>query len=251
MNNITVLIPFIILGISFFFSMLGLGGAQLYVPIFYWLGMSLKSEAIPMALLLNFITQVSTSVTYLRKRLVDIVAGLPLLITSTIFPVVGANFTDRLSTRWIILIIGIILISVSIYTFFDWKRSGQVFNRRQKVIIGLVAGSLIGFIVGFIGHGGGTFVVSTLLVLGFAPKNAAATSSFICAFSSLTGFLTHASQVQVNWSLYLPGVIAAVIGSQLGSRFMAARMKSEPLKRLFAIVLFLIGIQLVIKEFFL
>ena len=251
MNNITVIIPFIILGISFFLSMLGLGGAQLYVPIFYWLGMSLKSEAIPMALLLNFITQMSASVTYLRKRLVDIVAGLPLLITSTIFPVVGANFTNRLSTRWIILIIGIILISVSIQTFFDWKRSSQVFSRRQKIIIGLVAGSVIGFIIGFIGHGGGSFVVPTLLMFGFAPKNAAATSSFICAFSSLTGFLTHASHAQVNWSLYLPGVIAAVIGAQLGSRFMAAKMKSETLKRLFAVVLFLIGVRLIIKEFLL
>jgi uncharacterized membrane protein YfcA len=249
MNDIIIIIPLIILGISFFLSMLGLGGAQLYVPIFYWLGMNLKTEAISMALLLNFITQMSASTTYLRKRLVDAVAGLPLLITSAIFPVVGANFTNRLSTRWIILIIGIILISVSIQTFFDWKRSGKASGRRQKIIIGLVAGSLIGFIIGFIGHGGGSFVVPTLLILGFAPKNAAATSSFICAFSSLTGFLTHASQARINWNLYLPGAIAAVIGSQLGSRFMAVRMKSETLKRLFAGVLFLIGVQLILKEF--
>ncbi len=227
--------------------MLGLGGAQLYVPIFYWLGMNLATEAIPFALLLNFVTQASASVIYLRKRLVDIVAGLPLLITSAIFPVVGANFTHHLPTRSIILIIGIILIAVSIQTFFDWKRSGWVLGRQQKIIIGLAAGSVIGFIIGFIGHGGGSFVVPTLLVLGFAPKNAAATSSFICAFSSLTGFLTHASQAQVNWSLYLAGVIAAIIGAQLGSRFMAAKMKSETLKRLFAIVLFLIGMQLIIK----
>ncbi len=106
---------------------------------------------------------------------------------------------------------------------------------------------MIGFIIGFVGHGGGSFVVPTLLMFGFAPKNAAATSSFICAFSSLTGFLTHASQAQVNWSLYVAGVFAAVIGAQLGSRFMAARMKSETLKRLFAVVLFLIGIQLIIN----
>ena len=33
------------------FSMLGLGGAQLYVPLFFWLGLDLKLEAIPAALL--------------------------------------------------------------------------------------------------------------------------------------------------------------------------------------------------------
>lgn len=227
--------------------MLGLGGAQLYIPIFYWLGMDLTREAIPFALLLNFVTQTSASVTYLRKRLVDIVAGLPLLITSAIFPVVGASFTHRLPTKWIIFIIGIILIVVAIQTFFEWKRSGKIFSRRQKIIIGLVAGSAIGFIIGLIGHGGGSFVVPTLLVLGFAPKNAAATSSFICAFSSLTGFLSHVSQAQVDWSLYSAGIIATVIGAQLGSRFMAAKMKSETLKRLFALVLFLIGMQLIIN----
>lgn len=227
--------------------MLGLGGAQVYVPIFYWLGMNLQNEAIPLALLLNFVTQASASVTYLRRRLVDIVAGLPLLITSAIFPVVGANFTHRLPTRWIILIIGIILIAVSFQTFLEWKRSKRVFSHRQKIIIGLAAGSVIGFIIGLIGHGGGSFVVPTLLMFGFAPKNAAATSSFICAFSSLTGFLTHANQAQINWNLYVSGVITAVIGAQLGSRFMIVRMKSTTLKRLFAVVLFLIGLQLIIK----
>lgn len=246
---ITLIITLIIFGTSFFLSMLGLGGAQLYVPLFYWLGMNLQNEAIPLALLLNYVTQASASVTYLRKRLVDIVAGLPLLITSAIFPVVGANFTHRMPTKWIILIIGIILIAVAIQTFFDWKRAGQIFRRRQKIIIGSIAGSVIGFIIGLIGHGGGSFVVPTLLMLGFAPKNAAATSAFICAFSSLTGFLTHASKMELNWSLYLLGVIAAAIGAQLGSRFMAAKMKSETLKRLFAMVLFLIGIQLIVKEF--
>lgn len=229
--------------------MLGLGGAQLYVPIFYWLGLNLKTEAIPLALLLNFVTQLSASVIYLRKQLVDIVAGLPLLISSALFPVVGASFTQRLPTRWIILIIGLILITVAIQTFFNWQQTGHPLNRRQKIIIGMAAGSVIGFIIGLIGHGGGSFVVPTLLVLGFAPKNAAATSSFICTFSSLSGFLTHASLARIDWGLYIPSVFAAIIGAQLGSRFMAAKMKSKTLKRMFGVVLFLIGAEIIANEF--
>ncbi len=228
--------------------MLGLGGAQLYVPIFYWLGMGLKTEAIPLALLLNFVTQMSASVTYVRKKLVDLVAGLPLLISSAIFPVVGANFTQRLPIRWIILIIGLILMAVAIQTFFNWQQSGHRLTQWQKIIIGLAAGSIIGFIVGLIGHGGGSFVVPTLLLLGFAPKHAAATSSFICTFSSLSGFLTHASLAGVNWRLYVTGAIVAVVGAQLGSRFMAAKMNSRTLKRLFGVVLFVIGVQLIANE---
>ncbi len=75
MDNVTVIfIPVIIFGISLFLSMLGLGGAQLYVMIFYWSGMSLKTEAVPMTLLLNFITQKSVAIIYLRNRLLDIIA---------------------------------------------------------------------------------------------------------------------------------------------------------------------------------
>jgi uncharacterized membrane protein YfcA len=39
-----------------------------------------------------------------------------------------------------------------------------------------------------------------------------------------------------------------MIGPQFGSSFMAARMKNETLKRLFAVMLFLIGLQFMIKE---
>lgn len=228
--------------------MLGLGGAQLYVPIFYWLGLSLKSEAIPLALLLNFVVQMSASAVYLRRRLVDIVAALPLLISSAIFPIVGARFTQRLPTKWIVLIIGLILITVALQSFFNWKETRRQLHWRQKIMIGLVAGSAIGFIVGLIGHGGGSFVVPALLVLGFAPKNAAATSSFICTFSSFSGFLTHARLASMKWNLYATAVLAAAIGAQLGSRFMVSKLESRTLKRLFGIMLFLIGVQLIVNE---
>ena len=39
--------------VSGLFSMLGLGGGMLYVPIFKWLGFPLKTVAIPLGLLLD------------------------------------------------------------------------------------------------------------------------------------------------------------------------------------------------------
>jgi len=47
--------------ISVLFSMLGLGGAIIYTPLFFWLGVPLLA-AIPMALLLNMITTASASI---------------------------------------------------------------------------------------------------------------------------------------------------------------------------------------------
>jgi len=45
--------------ISAVFSMLGLGGGMLYVPIFKWMELPLKTVAIPLGLLLNGVTSVS------------------------------------------------------------------------------------------------------------------------------------------------------------------------------------------------
>ena len=41
----------IFFAIAFVFSMLGLGGSQLYIPILFWLGMDFKAEAIPLDML--------------------------------------------------------------------------------------------------------------------------------------------------------------------------------------------------------
>jgi len=49
--------------LSFVFSMLGMGGGQIYIPVLYWLGLDFKLEAIPLGLLLNFCVQLSSSVT--------------------------------------------------------------------------------------------------------------------------------------------------------------------------------------------
>lgn len=53
----------LIFGISAVFAALSLGGGMLYVPVLSWLGLPLKSAAIPLGLLLNGL---NTLVAFLR-----------------------------------------------------------------------------------------------------------------------------------------------------------------------------------------
>ncbi len=62
--------------VSLVFSMLGLGGGMLYVPIFKWLELPLKTVAIPLSLLLNGITSLSAFLRYWREGLVDFRDGM-------------------------------------------------------------------------------------------------------------------------------------------------------------------------------
>lgn len=58
--------------VSFLFAMLGLGGGMLYLPIFTWLELPLKTVAIPVSLLLNGLNTLLAFVHYARAGLIDI-----------------------------------------------------------------------------------------------------------------------------------------------------------------------------------
>ena len=52
----------LVFAVATVFSMLGLGGGMLYVPLFKWLELPLKTVAIPLGLLLNGVTSASALV---------------------------------------------------------------------------------------------------------------------------------------------------------------------------------------------
>ncbi len=238
------LLPVILIAflVSALFSMLGLGGAIIYTPLFFWLDVPLLA-AITMALLLNTITAASASMTYLRQHLVDRRFALPIILTSIIGALTGSYIALRVETKIIILLLSIILFLASIRILFFNSlcfTSGPI--DRKKSVIGAGAGFFIGIISSLVGIGGGTFVVPLLLILGFETKNAVATSSFIITFMSLSGFLGHLNfeQQQLDVGLLLYAGAAAFIGAQAGSRLFR-RASPRTIERMFALVLLLIA----------
>ncbi len=239
-----LLIIFIAFLVAVLFSMLGLGGAIIYTPLFFWLGIPLLA-AIPMALLLNTITTASASMTYLKQRLVDRRVAFPIIFTSILGAFTGSYIAPRVDTEAIILLLSIILFLASIRILFFNSFSLPVGTIDcKKIAIGAGAGLLIGIVSSLVGIGGGTFVVPLLLILGFKTKNAVATSAFIITFMSLSGFLGHLNfgQQQLDIRLLLYAGAAAFIGAQAGSRVIFRRTSPRTIERMFAVVLlFMVG----------
>jgi hypothetical protein len=48
--NAFYLAPPLFFAIAFVFSMLGMGGSQLYISILFWMGMDFKTEAVPLGM---------------------------------------------------------------------------------------------------------------------------------------------------------------------------------------------------------
>lgn len=223
--------------LSALFSMIGLGGAIVYVPLFYWSGIDLLS-AIPMGLLLNTATSASAAFTYLRKRLVELRVAIPFLIISMIAAPIGAYCTNIVPTDILLAIFSIIMVFVGI----------EMLKPQKEILIGshdhpfslpliLTSGFIVGFIGGLLGIGGGSLIMPLLLHLGYAVKKSAATSGIIVLFTSLSGLIAHLSSWKPDIQLLIYITIAAILGAQVGSYLMHARMKSETLRKMVGLVL--------------
>jgi uncharacterized membrane protein YfcA len=83
----------------------------------------------------------------------------------------------------------------------------------------------------------------TLVLLGYTARLAAATDSVIVTLPSFSAFASHLADAQLDWLMLGLTSITAVIGAWLGARFMAKRVKSLTLSRLFALALVLLAVQ--------
>jgi len=239
----------VILVLAFIFSMLGLGGAMLYIPVFHWFGYDFKSVAIPTGLLLNGITVVSATIVYFRSKMVDVKGSIPLVVTSFIGAPLGAYLTNLVPTRTLILLFALCMVFAGGRMLLSSTRPDKetMMPFRQRAILMAVGGFFIGMIAGLLGIGGGFLFVPLMLAMGYPTKQAAATSAFVVIFSSFSGFAGHVTEGHFNWPLMAATGIAVIIGAQAGAYVMKEKMKARWIKQMFAVVLLAVAVKLLWK----
>ena len=119
-------------------------------------------------------------------------------------------------------------------------------NNLKTTLIALLVGSL----TALLGAGGGFLIIPTLILLKeHCMKRAIGTSLIIITVNSLIGFLgdLHAF---VDWRLIMIFTSIAVTGMLLGIK-LSEKIEGEKLKRLFGIMVLIMGIFIIVKELFL
>ncbi len=243
-----LIISLIILAASFLFSMLGLGGALIYVPVLKWAGFPVKEVAIPLALLLNGLTTLIALIAYFKNKLVDVKGGLAMTISAFLFAPIGAVVSDKLPVNVLLILFSAAVLAASARLLFMSKKPepSEIMSLKKRAIIGSVIGGFAGFMAGLLGIGGGFIMAPLLMWMGYETKKAAATSAFAVTFSSFSGFLGHAAQGHFNWTLTIILTLAVIIGALLGSNFMVAKAKSNRVKQTFSLVLLVIAVKIII-----
>lgn len=246
-----ILAPVLFFFVALLFSMLGMGGGQLYVPILFWMGFDFTTQAVPLGILLNVVVGGSSTVTYVRERLVDWRIGIPFGIAMIVFAPLGAYATTWFPTDTIVAVLALFTAAAAIFIASGYQPREELgFSGREETGVGLGGGSVLGFFAGLIGQGGGVFVVPLLYMLGIEAKVAAATSALVITGAGLSSVVSHLAIASTPiWDLWIGSSIAVLAGSQIGSRLMATRLESETIKRIFGVVLFGIAIILLYQAF--
>jgi uncharacterized membrane protein YfcA len=247
--NAFYLAPPIFFVIAFVFSMLGMGGSQLYIPILFWMGMDFKTEAVPLGMLLNAVNSGSAAVTYTRNKLVVWRVALPFAVAMIAFAPLGVWLNVQLPVKPLLICFALFTAAGAVLMLSGWKPKWGDLSTQGRIVLGLSAGSGLGTIAGLIGRGGGSFVVPLLYIAGLEARNAAATSAFVVTCSGLSSFTSHlATAAQPRWGVWIGTVAAVLLGSQLGSRLMASRMKSRSVKQVFGWVLLSVAVLIIVKD---
>ncbi|MEJ8278848.1 sulfite exporter TauE/SafE family protein [Pseudonocardia spirodelae] len=112
--------------------------------------------------------------------------------------------------------------------------------RRVAKIAG--AGSVVGFLTGFLGVGGGFLVVPALtMLMGLSMPAAIGTSLLVLTFNSISSMGARIGHLDLDWAVIGPFAAVAVLGA-LGGKLVADRMSGAALNRAFAGLLVAVGL---------
>ena len=214
----------IILTIFFFvtailYSSIGFGGGSTYLALMLIWDVPFYIFPI-IALICNIIVVSGNSINFLRTKNINLSLIAPYLIGSVPFAFFGASISIDKNLFEILLFL--ILLIAGIFLLLESKsfNKDQVTIRYIPKILSIIIGSIIGFISGLIGIGGGIFLSPILFLLkaGY-PKHITSTASIFILINSVFGV---AGQLTKNIVLneflnYWPLFIAVLIGGQIGS----------------------------------
>jgi len=242
------LLAVIVFFLSILFSMIGIGGASIYVPLFYSLGFELN-QAIALGLFLNISTTFFSSINFYRKKIMInekkvLLTFLITIITGSLLSSVFFKFIDQIFVK-IFLIIFLILGSINIATENPHTTKTKIKNRFFDIIFGLIVG--IG--TGIAGIGGGILLIPYLIKRGLDTKNAIAISHFCVFFASLITLLIHLNNgLKLEIINYIPIVLIAIIGSEIGSWIILTnRMDNRSFRKIFVLIASFFIIKLILE----
>ncbi len=246
----------IILSILFFvtaliYSSVGFGGGSTYLAILLIWGVPYKIFPV-IALVCNIIVVSGNSINFIRSKNINFNLLFPYLIGSIPFAFIGGSIKIEKSLFEILLFC--VLLVAGIFLLIESKSFNKEQIKINKIprVISISIGSIIGFMSGIVGIGGGIFLSPILFLMkaGY-PRHITSSASLFILINSIFGIAGQLTKDQVldqvitYWPLFLSVLIGGQIGSLLNIKFLSNKILALLTSFLVIFVAIRMGIKLI------
>jgi uncharacterized protein len=247
--------------IGLILGLLGGGGSILSIPILVYFFQVDAVLASAYSLFIVGVTSFVGAIPKYKEHLVNIRTGI-----SFGLPSIVSIFCTR---RWIvpaipdvifqlgsfaltkrILVLGLFASLMILASFSMIRQRKELISDHQgfRTFLVVVEGTLIGFLTGMVGAGGGFLIIPALVFLTGLPfKTAVGTSLFIIAINSLMGFLGDIFNYTMDWTFLITITTLAVIGILIGNK-LQKKISAVKLRRAFGWLILVMGSWILLQE---
>lgn len=207
-------------------------------------------EAVGIALASDVLASAVSAYTYKKNDNLDVKNGVIMMAAVLAFTMVGSwvasvvpNTTMGNFSMFMTLLLGVKFIVKPVMTT---KEKMLNTGKTKRAVQSVVCGTLVGFICGFVGAGGGMMMLLVLTsFLGYELKTAVGTSVFIMTFTALTGAVSHFAigGMPDLWCL-LFCVVSTFIWARIAAK-LANKASPKTLNRATGVVLTVLGTVIV------
>mgnify|MGYP001227716377 FL=1 len=224
----------LILSILFFvtailYSSVGFGGGSTYLALLLIWGIPYYIFPV-IALLCNIIVVSGNSFNYIRAGNLNLKLLIPFLVGSIPFAFFGGSLKINKDLFEIFLFIVLSIAGILLLVKNKSYDSDDLVINKIKFIYSLLIGSILGFVSGVVGIGGGIFLSPILFLLkAEKPKIIATCASLFILINSVSGILGQLTKDNtfnelINyWPLFLSVLLGGFVGNYLNLKIFSNR----------------------------
>jgi len=253
---------------GFLGALTGLGGGVVIVPVLAILFKVDIRYAIGASLVSVIATSSGAAVAYVREGLSNIRIGMFLEIATTLGALLGAYLTAKVSTHWIAIVFGIVLLYSAFASFreradavptgvddplavklelcgtYPGPSGDQPYTaRRVPLGFGIMFGA--GTLSGLLGIGSGAVKVLAMddaMKLPF--KVSTTTSNFMIGVTAAASAGIYLSRGYIDPGIAMPVMLGVLCGSLVGTKILV-KARVTTLKSVFALVIVILGCEMI------
>ena len=236
---------------AIFYSSIGFGGGSTYLALMLIWDVPFYIFPI-IALICNIIVVSGNSINFLRTKNINIKLLTPYLIGSVPFAFLGASISIDKNLFEILLFFILFIAGSFLLLESKYFNNDEIIIKKVSKVISIFIGSIIGFISGLVGIGGGIFLSPILFLLkaGY-PKHITSSASLFILINSIFGVAGQLTKdIVINeFFNYWPLFVAVLIGGQIGSFLNIKFLSNRVLALLTSLLVIVVAIRMGIRIF--